>query len=183
MKNKYVTKGDVTTVFIERRNGDVYEVLVDTEDLSLLIDFGGSWCVDLPYNHKDLSRKPYAIKNAPKEGGGREYVKMHRLLTSAPKGMVVDHINGNTLDNRKTNLKVTDLYGNAQNILEPSINNKCGELNVYYNSYDRVWAASIMRNGKSIRAKRKRFEDAVEVAEQMRNGTYVPRKRGRIRCS
>lgn len=183
MKNEYKTNGEVTTVLIKRKKGTIYEVLIDTEDLPLLIDSGGSWCIDLPYNHKDPARKPYAIKNAAKEGGGREFVKMHRMLTNAPKGKVVDHINGNTLDNRKSNLRVTDLYGNAQNILEPSRNNKCGELNVYYNSYDQIWVASVMRHGKAVRAKRKKFEDAVDAAKQMREGTYVPRKWGSKHCS
>jgi hypothetical protein len=183
MKNEYQIIGDTTVIFIKRKNGDVYELLIDTDDLSGLLEDGGSWCVDLPYNHKDPARKPYAIRNAAKEGGGREFVKLHRRLTNAQKGTVVDHINGDTLDNRKQNLRVTDLYGNAQNILEPSRNNKCGELNVYFNKYDQIWVASVMRNGKSVRAKRKKFEEAVEAAKQIREGTYVKGRRGGNRCS
>ena len=183
MKNKYEINGDSTTIFIYRRNGDIYKVLIDTDDLPKFIEDGGSWCVDLPYNYEEPARKPYAIRNASSPRGKRKFVKMHREITNAPKGTVVDHINGDTLDNRKSNLRVTDTFGNAQNILEASRNNKCGELNVYYNNYDKTWVASIMRNGKSIRAKRKNFEDAVQVAEQMRNGTYIPRKPGRINAS
>lgn len=179
MNNKYEINGDVTTIFIRRRNGDVYEVLIDTEDLPRFIEDGGSWCIDLPYNYKDPARKPYAIRNASVTKGKRRFVKMHREITNAPKDKVVDHINGNTLDNRKSNLRITDAFGNAQNILEASRNNKCGELNVYFNAYDNTWVASIMRNGKSTRAKRVNFEDAVKAAEQMREGTYIPRKPGR----
>src|SRR5690349_18638235 len=40
---------------------------------------------------------------------------MHRLITGAPKGREVDHINHNTLDNRRENLKLCDRKGNMAN--------------------------------------------------------------------
>lgn len=182
MNNAYEIRGDITAILIKRKNGDMYESLIDTDDLPKLLNAGGSWCIDLPYNHKDPARKPYAIRNAPKEGGGREYVKLHRFLVDAPYGKVVDHINGKTLDNRKTNLRITDLYGNAQNIQEPSRNNKCGELNVHYNRFEDVWIATVMRDGVLQRAKRKSFDEAVKCAQQMREGTYEPLGVGRRAC-
>lgn len=42
-------------------------------------------------------------------------VKMHRFLTNAPKGTVVDHINNDPLDNRGENLRLTNAQGNAEN--------------------------------------------------------------------
>ncbi len=33
-------------------------------------------------------------------------VRLHRYLMSAPKGMIVDHINGNQFDNRRANLRM-----------------------------------------------------------------------------
>lgn len=182
MKNAYEIRGDTTVIFIKRRNGDVYEFLVDTEDLPRLVEAGGSWCVDLPYNPKDSARKPYAIRNAAKEGGRREFMKLHRFLVNAPLGKVVDHIDGNTLNNRRSNLRVTDHFENMQNLNGiPSRNNQCGELNVSYSKTDGIWIAAVMRNGQVMRAKRKDFSEAVRIAEQMRAGTWVrggrPRKR------
>jgi hypothetical protein len=42
-------------------------------------------------------------------------MKFHRLLTNCPERMLVDHDNGNTLDNRRENLRITDYQGNAEN--------------------------------------------------------------------
>jgi len=39
-------------------------------------------------------------------GGHYHYIRMHREIVSCPLGMQVHHINGNTLDNRKCNLKI-----------------------------------------------------------------------------
>ena len=40
---------------------------------------------------------------------------MHRFITSASKGTEVDHINHNTLDNRKSNLRICTRSENQMN--------------------------------------------------------------------
>tara|TARA_Y100001973_G_scaffold79010_1_gene116069 strand:- start:954 stop:1565 length:612 start_codon:yes stop_codon:yes gene_type:complete len=40
---------------------------------------------------------------------------MHRVIMDPPKGMDIDHINGDTLDNRKENLRICTRSQNAQN--------------------------------------------------------------------
>jgi hypothetical protein len=52
----------------------------------------------------------YCVSTSRQKG-----ISMHRLIMNCPKDMVVDHINGNRLDNRRENLRVVSLQANAQN--------------------------------------------------------------------
>jgi dCMP deaminase len=63
--------------------------------------------------------------------------------------LVVDHINGNTLDNRKCNLR---LITQAQNTLNQSSskNSSSKYIGVYYHKISKKWASSIGINGKPI---------------------------------
>jgi hypothetical protein len=46
---------------------------------------------------------------------GRKLLAMHRLVMGAKKGQFIDHINGDTLDNRKSNLRFCTKAENTRN--------------------------------------------------------------------
>ena len=46
---------------------------------------------------------------------GRKNILMHRLLLDAPKGVQVDHRNGDGLDNRRSNLRLASASQNQMN--------------------------------------------------------------------
>lgn len=64
------------------------------------------------YNHLvwHLSDTGYAVRRY-----NGETIRLHRLIMNCPEGMVVDHLNGDTLDNRKCNLRVCTQLENAKN--------------------------------------------------------------------
>ena len=80
--------------------------LVDDDDWHLVQ--GYKWCVNI-----HPSGICYAVAWLP--GGKGKYVIMHRIIMDAPDGMVVDHINHNGLDNRRSNLRICTTSQNGMN--------------------------------------------------------------------
>lgn len=60
----------------------------------------------------------YAI-TTEKQNGKKVTLRMHRLITNCPPGKVVDHKDGDGLNNQQSNLRITDVRGNSQNLHIP----------------------------------------------------------------
>jgi hypothetical protein len=48
--------------------------------------------------------------------GSKSSVLMHRFILDAEKGTLIDHLNGDKLDNRKINLRYVTRSQNSQNV-------------------------------------------------------------------
>lgn len=110
--------------------------LVDDEDYEGLKDF--NWSLMKQQNVKS--------QYAQCKIHGRVQL-MHRIITNAPKRSVVDHINGDGLDNRKDNLRVCSQAENCRNQVL-SQNNKNGYKGV--RKRNSKYAASIRVNRQLI---------------------------------
>lgn len=81
-------------------------------------------------------------------------VYMHRLITSAPQGAEVDHINGDGLDNRRCNLRICDGSVNRMNYGKPYRHAKkvtSQYRGVSYRSDRNKWQGRIQFRGTNIR--------------------------------
>ena len=70
-----------------------------------------------PEDYEELSKFKWFINNGGYAHGncdGKMY-KMHRFIMKPSDNYVVDHINGNKLDNRKINLRITSTQKNNEN--------------------------------------------------------------------
>lgn len=93
------------------------------------------------------SRVPYAVREIVRNGV-RTILRMHRVIMDAPKEMEVDHINGNSLDNRRANLRLASHSENVKN-RKRARNNKSGIIGVHWKKAAKKWAAAISINGVS----------------------------------
>lgn len=95
-------------------------------------------------------------------------VKIHRIIMNAKKGEEIDHINHNTLDNRKSNLRICTHSQNMMN--QKKRNNKSGVKGVYWEAKDKRWRANIKINQKKKHLGMfKNIEDAASARKQAEN--------------
>lgn len=126
------------------------EFLFDKEDLPLIQS--RDW-----YRDKDgylVSCYYYA--------GHRVFARFHRIVVGAKPNQLVDHINRNRADNRKSNLRYCDYSKNGINRFI-STSNTSGITGVYYDKGRRKWVASITFNGRKMYLGRFSENDAVRA--------------------
>ena len=90
-------------IFLSGSRGAGKAVLVDDDDYER---YG-----DIKWN---LSDTGYAVIRK-KIGDKKKTLRLHRLIMNCPDGMVVDHLNGNPLDCRKSNLRICTQAENSKN--------------------------------------------------------------------
>lgn len=89
----------------------------------------------------------YAIRRK-----GKTAVYLHREIMAAPKGLVVDHANGNGLDNRRTNLRLASPRQNSANSTARLRTAEIYSLykGVSWSAHSKQWQAKIHAAGKDI---------------------------------
>ena len=76
---------------------------------------------------------------------------MHRLIINAPRNLLVDHFNHNTLDDRRTNLRLASSFQNQCNVPGKKRKNSSSKYRgVSRNKRSPGWIARIQVNGKRI---------------------------------
>lgn len=140
--NKHTIKGDCAWIYLQKRDGKTLKTVIDKEDLAGVLKH--RWIAKV----MDEKRK-YVIAHV-KLNGKSTTIYLHRLLTDAPSGKVVDHLNQNTLDNRKKNLRVCLTRENLQNRSSKSNVAKSGYRGVHWSNASRKWRASVKLNGELI---------------------------------
>ncbi len=104
MKNEYRYRGD----------GEVWIILDEEEEVGCLVDEAD---FDLVWPFWWRLRKGYAISSTG--------IRMSRLIMGDPPDLIVDHIDGDRLDNRRSNLRMATVQQNAANCHRQRKKNLC----------------------------------------------------------
>ena len=94
---------------------------------------------DLVNQYRWYYRGGYAIGHL----GNQKQVILSRFLMGNPKGKMVDHINHDTLDNRRQNLRIATKFQNMQNQLKYRGGSKYKGVSKMPKPYKNMWRAQI----------------------------------------
>lgn len=133
MRNKVELEGNIAVITIKRSNGDI-RFIIDDKDLGKVSKYTW-WYIE---DRKQI----YSLKHV---NGKRVYVWLWRYLLDAPKGLDVDHINRNRLDNRRINLRLCTRSQNLRN--QPRKHNNSSGFKGVHKHRDK-WTACIWSLGK-----------------------------------
>ena len=95
-----IIKGDFAIVPLT----DGHEAIIDLAD----VPFVGRW----NWYNMTLNGTHFAVRRAT-INGKRRHLRMHRALLNPPQHMIVLHIDGDTLNNRRSNLRLMTQRENA----------------------------------------------------------------------
>ena len=175
--NNYIidTENNIAKIEITRRNKESVWALIDLEDLERVINFPYTWSAkydpDLEQNYVETSIY-CGFENGKKLG---KSLKLHKFIMDVNDNRVVDHINHDTLDNRKSNLRVISHSNNATNRKSRNKNNKSGYRNVCWSKSENKWLVQLSIDKKTTCLGKFEYEElerAGKFAEEMRQKYY-----------
>lgn len=152
-QNTFVLHSDYAEMIIKHKNQDI-KIKIDLEDVDRVKELGRWHAI---YDATLQVPSFYICHRKPNQ---RCY-KLHRFLMNCPENMEIDHINHDTLDNRKSNLKICTRFENQQNLRS----NKSGVVGVHFHNRG-YWVAKITKNKKVYQKDFKTKEEAIKQRKE-----------------
>ncbi len=148
--------------------------IIDLEDMNRILEFPYTWFSNY---FKDIDGF-YAIatqySGTENNHQKRKSVLLHQYILGENIN-IIDHINHNTLDNRKENLRIITKSDNATNRKSKNKNNTSGYRNVSWNTRENKWFVQLQIDGKNTclgKFSLDKLDDAGIFAEEMRQKYY-----------
>jgi hypothetical protein len=138
-----------------------YHCIVDDGDFPELSNYHWYAYVHLNKRIKTGKKLVYAQRSLPGRNGDKK-VTMHRHIMQPAAGLVVDHRNHNTLDNRRSNLQSVTHRHNQQNMSKWLTPTSSRFIGVSWDKSRCRWNAKATMQGKTIYLGR--FKDEEEAA-------------------
>ena len=115
-----------------------YEAIIDAADSPLVARW--NW-------HASTSAWNVYAHRTSYDTATRQRVCMHRVIMGEPIGLEIDHIDGDGLNNRRSNLRAATHSENMRNRTQQK-NNTSGFKRVCWHKQARKWTAAIKVNGR-----------------------------------
>jgi hypothetical protein len=156
--SEVILKENNAEIIINSKKHGNFVIEIDSDNFKSCSEF--CWSIDKYCNNFYASNKKVGL--------------LHRYLIGAKGKEEVDHIDGNTLNNKLNNLRITDRFGNMRNRKLQS-NNSSGKAGV--TRHNGKWIAHIkVNNSQKTLGYYDSFEEACqsrEKAEQKYFGDFV----------
>lgn len=152
---------DHAEIFLIDKNNEVCgKCLIDLDDIDKV--------KNIKWHKTELQRSTYYCTSNDKK-----WKRIHRLILNVTDpNIVIDHINHNGLDNRKSNLRICTNQENIMNCNIPK-NNKSGCKGVYWSKDKNKWTVQVSVNGKTKYIGRyNKYEDAVKARKEAAEKYY-----------
>lgn len=119
-----------------------HKVEIDDEDTEKVLQY--SWSVNRNKKRNGKS-SIQSVRTSKQKDGKRTWLKLHKLIV--PDAAVIDHIDGNPLNNKKSNLRICSQSENTRNAKTRS-DNKTGYKGVTYRKDTSRFRAKIRVDNK-----------------------------------
>lgn len=150
LQNTYTVDGDVAYIHMRSKSGEEMDTVIDAEDLERAKKY--NWHARLELHsgrYYAMAAKRYRDENGKACGTS---IHLHRYIMGMDgksQKYIVDHIDADdTLNNRKSNLRVTTHANNSSNRKGANKNSNTGVRNVSYIKSANCYYVQMMKNGK-----------------------------------
>jgi hypothetical protein len=171
----YFVNGDITILYLKDKKGNKFNVLIDTKNLEKILSFKYNFYPRYHPNTKEYYVKASIKRNVPESKNGKTILALQRFLLQdkITEKDLVDHINGNKLDNRESNLRITNNSNNLKNRKNINSNNKSGYRNICQVG-NRLYVQLQVdgKNTKLASFELDKIKEATEFAKEMRQKYY-----------
>lgn len=175
--NEYTINDNIVTIYLSDRLGNRKETYIDLEDLQRIKNLDLHW--HYAYHKSVGEYYVCATQHLGLIDGKRKSknILLHQMILSSignGRKFGIDHIDHNTFNNCKNNLRIITNSNNSRNRNGANTNNKSGYRNVSWNKSLKKWVIQLQVNGKNhiFEEKFDNVEDAGKFAEEMRIKYY-----------
>ena len=161
----------IAKIELRRRDGENLWTIIDLDDLDRVINYPHAWYA----KYSKTIQNFYAAANVHDPTGERVgTLHLHQFILNTRENHV-DHINHNSLDNRKSNLREVSPSQNYRNRSGVNKNSVSGYRNVSWSKRDNKWLVQLQIDGKNVclrKYDKEDLEEAGRFAARMREKYY-----------